>query len=295
MRPFFIVGCPRSGTTLLQQLLVAHKEVVIPPETAFFTKVVPRSGRVNRRALNRLNRDLQINLELEGRLSDQGVRDAYEAVSDQYSAQLGSPDATWFGEKTPDHLRHAERVAALFPEARFVLIHRDGRDVALSLSRVPWSPSDPLVNFAIWRQAAHFQERWLAAPSAPTVVVRYEDLAREPEVAVRRVTDFLEIPYQSELVTQKRAPQGIPDWEMGWKSRATEAVNTDRIEVWRRELPAEVVDNMERLGGRELSQLGYSLSAPPGRTLTPLALASLNIRWAVWRASALLRQLARRA
>ena len=292
MRRFFIVGCPRSGTTLLQQILGRHPEVVIPPETAFFTKLVSESGALRPRPRRQIESDLGVALEVGERLADNAAVEAlYRQMAEAYVGATDANAPAWFGDKTPDHLRHTDRIARLLPDARFVLIHRDGRDVALSLSKVPWSPSDPVVNFGIWRQAVAHQRRLLADPPAPVLTVRYEDLASSPRDQVRRLTDFLEIDYDDSLLVPREDADGIPEWEMDWKARAVEPIRQDRIAVWRRELDPRAVRTMERWGGVDLTELGYELSEPDAGSATWAELLPIHLRWAGWRARAALRLL----
>src|SRR4051794_27962840 len=127
----FVVGCSRSGTTLLRALLDAHPLLAVPPESHF--AVAPR--------LRRLGRDPWFRLwgieppDLRGL----DVADAVRAVFAAYAAAQGKPR---YADKTPHYVSHLPLLAERFPEARFVHVVRDGRDVALSLLEVPWGPDD---------------------------------------------------------------------------------------------------------------------------------------------------------
>ena len=258
MRPLFIVGCPRSGTTLLQQILGRHPDIVVPPETAFFTKLLsPWPGRF-RRQLERIEADLGIDLGGAGRPSGPDETAAlFERVLHAYAERVGRPEARWIGEKTPDHLRHLQTILALFPDARVLSIVRDGRAVALSLSKVPWAPSDVAVCFGIWLESARRQVELHRRPPAALLPVRYEALVREPEVEVRRVARHLELGYDPRLLTPDAEPRGVPDHERDWKGSAHSAIDSARVDAWKREIDAELLGRLERWGGEELAELGY--------------------------------------
>ncbi len=285
MRKLFIIGCPRSGTTLLQQVLTRHPEVVIPPETAFFNKLLSRWPGRYRRQLAQINSDLEISLTHARRPGTARETVAlYNEMATAYATRTGRPDALWFGEKTPNHLRHARTIASLFTDARFVLIYRDGRDVAISLSGVPWAPAHPVVNFGIWLQAIRRQNDLLDRPPVPMLPIRYEDLVESPEVEVRRIVEFLELEFRGELLVPGDGPQGIPDWERDWKGYAHEPIRRDRVGIWKSELTSDQLERIERWGGEALSRLGYEVSTPDIRRSGPGVVTYLHR--ALWRARA---------
>src|SRR5579871_5589598 len=100
MDKFFIVGCPRSGTTMVQQALNRHSQVVIPPETKFFFSFLGHSRRRQARHVGRLNADLGIDLPTPSapvRSAADG-RAFYDAMARQYVHRLRKKDVVWFGE-----------------------------------------------------------------------------------------------------------------------------------------------------------------------------------------------------
>ena len=261
MKKFFIVGCPRSGTTMLQQALNRHSAVAIPPETGFFSDVVGRSRRGQRTQLQRINADLQIDLQAPRRpIRDESeARMLYERMAELYLERIEKRDVEYFGEKTPRHLRYLHNIRALFPEAKIILIFRDGRAVTLSLSKTPWASKDPYLCFAAWLRYVRAQRRLERDRSMDFLCVKYEDLVTEPEVQLRKVTDFLGLTFEPAMVERGGAKHGVPEWEREWKARAAEPITSSRVDVWRSELPHEVIARIERLGGDALRTLGYEL------------------------------------
>src|SRR5579885_528706 len=147
--PFFIVGCPRSGTTLLATLLDRHSRICVPPETHFFyferdwelfSKGDPVSDLDAYRKINPRINDLRFDNEKISRLlggGSPGPKAFFEALMADYTERAGKK--RW-GEKTPDHLLKLDSILGHFPEAKIILITRDGRDVVDSLRRMPWMP-----------------------------------------------------------------------------------------------------------------------------------------------------------
>ena len=112
MNKFFIVGCPRSGTTMVQQALNRHSRVAIPPETKFFFSFYGHSRARQLRHLERLDTDLAIRLPRPARhvRSAEEGRAYYDGMARQYVGRLGKAGVTHFGEKTPEHAGHLGRI-----------------------------------------------------------------------------------------------------------------------------------------------------------------------------------------
>src|SRR5580698_9289911 len=96
---FFILGCPRSGTTMVQQALNRHSAIAIPPETKFFFSFLGHSRHDQRRHIDRINGDLNIHLELPGSgvRSDDAGRAFYEEMASQYVERLEKKHILLFG------------------------------------------------------------------------------------------------------------------------------------------------------------------------------------------------------
>jgi hypothetical protein len=280
MKPFFIVGCPRSGTTMLQQALNRHSQVVIPPETKFFFSFLGHTHRRQLWHIERLEADLRISLPRPAArvASTAEGRAYYEEMARRYVERLGHDGLTHFGEKTPEHTGHLPLIRRLFPEAKVVAISRDGRDVAASLSRMSWMSADVYVNFLVWL----YYNRVLRAArerGCPNLYwVRYEDIVADPEAELGKVLDFLELPYESAVAEGSGNREGIPVREYGWKKRALGHISDNRVGTFRRELSADQVALLERLGTSTLCSLGYELTTDGSARLSPRFLLGLGLR-----------------
>lgn len=262
LKKLFIVGCGRSGTTMLQQALNRHPGIVIPPETGYFLDFLGHTQRGQEQQLRRINADLGIDVAP----ADKRIRrpeDAIafcERIAEAYLERLGLTRVEYFGEKSPRHLLCIQRIVRLLPDAKFVLIDRDGRDAALSLAKVPWGPPGLYVNFAIWLRFYRWHEWATRSGSVDLLCVKYEDFVVRPEEDLRRIADLLGLAYEPAMAEGYGNREGIPEWEQAWKGRALEKITTSRIAVWRDELSPEELKRLERWGGRALSSLGYELA-----------------------------------
>jgi hypothetical protein len=285
----FIVGVPRSGTTLLRLMLDAHPALAIPPETHFLPKLIRLCEAAEREerdargpALELLTQhrrwpdfgldeaDVRTRLEGEGPLL---AADAARAFYEAYAAEHGK--SRW-GEKTPQYLKTMKRIAGAIPEAHFVHLIRDGRDVALSLLAVSWGPSTVEDAAVRWTTQIRRARRKARSVSHYTEV-RYEGLVADPEPVVRRVCEFVKLPFEPAMLdyhegAKERMGGLARDLEVGGDrpqiaaaerasqhALTSEAPRTERAGRWRREMSPDDVATFERIAGPTLAELGYDL------------------------------------
>ncbi len=278
MNKFFIVGCPRSGTTMVQQALNRHPQVVIPPETKYFFSFYGHSHERQLRHITRLDADLGIHLPRPATriASPSAGRAFYDLMARQYLERLGKTDITYFGEKTPEHSGHLPRIRQLFPEAKILVLYRDGRDVASSLRRMPWMSSDLYVNFMVWLYYCSVLRKETAEPSPNVYHARYEDIVNDPEHEFGSILNFLGLPNEPAVAHGFGNREGIPEREYGWKERALEKITRQRVGVFCDELSQQELETLERLGRHMLTAHGYPLFTNGERPLSARFLLKLS-------------------
>ena len=252
---FFIVGCPRSGTTLLSVLLDRHTRLCIPPETAFFDEVapllVPNDQNVLLGVLRGWPRLGELNLEPEAvakRLRNGKWRpaDVLAAILDLYAvAQIKAR----CGEKTPQHLMHVQTILTQFPGAKIICMLRDGRDAALSLSSMPWWPKGSLESAAdMWILSSRLTRTFALQYPDQFRIVRYEDLVTDPKQELASVMDYLSETFEPvQLQTDSPSAVVLPR-SLGWKRDALGPVN-----------PIHVSQRRNTATARELAFLFWQL------------------------------------
>ncbi len=194
----------------------------------------------------------------------------------QYLERLGKRDVAYFGEKTPEHSGHLPHIRQLFPEAKILVLYRDGRDVATSLSRMPWMSSDLYVNFMVWLYYCAILRKQTAAPSPNVYCARYEDIVNAPEHEFGGILNFLGLPNEPAVARGFGNREGIPEREYGWKERALQKITRQRVGVFRDELSQRELETLERLGRQMLPAHGYSLLTDGERPLSPGFLLKLS-------------------
>ncbi|MFN2525862.1 MAG: sulfotransferase [Actinomycetota bacterium] len=270
---FFVVGSARSGTTLLRLMLNAHPEVAVPPESRFIVELWKGADPVERDAFLRAlggNKRFQVwDLPLEAvaqemeKTAELRYRDAIEAA---YRAYAHVHEKSVWGDKTPRYVEHIDFLAALFPDARFVHLVRDGRNVALSYGGVPFGPKNVAKAADLWRTrvaAGMTSGRKLGA--GRYLELHYERVVDDPEGQMRRLCEFLGLPFDEGMLhyTERardavlaRSAEHNPHLLQGTKAGVRE---------WQSEMPPGHIEVFEALAGGELSELGYERRYPnPG-------------------------------
>lgn len=265
--PIFIVGSPRSGTTLLMNMLNRHPSIRLCEESYYFYYVYARhdsfgdlSAPINRRrlvdrylAIDRIN---QLGLD-HNALSETLMRegDSYKSFFTSlmhfYAMQAGKPR---FGDKTPRHAFYSEILCEWYPDCKLILLVRDPRDVVASRLRMPLGSSSVLANARTWLSCTLAAER--CSHRDNYLLVRYEQLVNEPEAELKRITAFLGEEYSPAMLV----PDEQAKADKWWLQRAHKAVTTERVGKWCDDLTSTQVALIEWAVGSHLRRFGYEPS-----------------------------------
>jgi hypothetical protein len=275
----FLTGCERSGTTLLRAMLDAHPDLAIPDESHFVPRLAARRAVLELGAgldLDRLCRFLRCSPGFRRWGLDQGaVEDSLRtdppvdlpaAIRRLYAMYAERAGAPRWADKTTTYVFHIEALAALLPEARFVHLIRDGRNVALSLLAVDWGPVSVEQAAAWWRARVEAGRR-AGARLGPDryLEIRFEALTRDPEPVLRRLTGFLGLPWTDDVLRyyerSDRLLETMPTKRQGHHRNVARPPSAD-LRDWRRELPAPSQFSFEALAGDLLGDLGYDRAFP---------------------------------
>lgn len=266
-RPIFIVGCPRSGTTLLRDLLRSHPNLTFPPESHFIPRMYraygdPASGqeawRLARRCL--ISPRVAASWGIAASQTDFAACRTFAGVTGRlyeiYAAKEGKP--RW-GDKTPHYVLEIPLLLRLFPGAQILHVIRDGRDVALSWVDAGFEPGNLYVAARLWTEMVTKGRRDGARlPAGSYLELRYERLLAEPEPSMRAVCEFLEEPYLPEVLT--------PDRSVYRPARRTresadpafrDGIVRSNAGGWRSTMSLRQRALFETVGGGLLGELGY--------------------------------------
>jgi len=253
-RPVFVVGLPRSGTTLLERMLAAHPAIVGVGEQPF--------------ARHSLLRALAMGDGLPGSMAPGAIGAAAAWHLEQLRERLQRlgvvKPAERIVDKLPDNYLLAGWILIAFPNATIVHVLRDPRDVAWSC----WSTQFAKINWSLrLDHIAHRIEQhrllmrhWRANLGDALVEVRYERLAHEPEAQLRRVLAAMGMPWHPDVM-DFAAQKGFV--ASASRHQVREGVNTRSIGRWRRHEAAlaPILQRLERIVGQDAREADGDLAA----------------------------------
>jgi hypothetical protein len=282
-----VVGCPRSGTSLLAVMLDSHPDLAVPPETSFIGGLVRLYGTsvdlrraffdtvtTDRIAVSNWS-DFGLDADLFRRrleaIEPFTVSAGLRAFYGLYAESEGKPR---YGEKTPGYVFLMPEIAALMPEACFVHVIRDPGDTALSWRKTWFAPSQDLrVLGDEWRKhveagrhAAMLVRRYLE--------IRFEDLVLRPEDTLRRVCELIALPFDPSMLDYRargaariarlqgrqhaRGPMIEREARTRIHANLTREPDVGRLGVWRQEMSANDRRALEEAAGPLVRELGYA-------------------------------------
>ena len=302
-RLFFVVGCGRSGTSLLTVMLSAHPAMIALNEVPFWHAVY----RKHHRRFQRLKGERFVDAVLDQLYRCwwaqelAGDRAALRAVclakalpdwKDIYagllSLQIKDEDPQRVGEKSPSNLNYVEVLSRSFPNSQFVHIVRDPRAVLRSVLQVDRSLRQVAPIMKRWRSAVD-QHLTYARHLGPGryLLLRYEDLVRDPQCELQRVCRFMGQDYHAAMLEyHQRSEPGFSRYKSHHMANTLNPVVATHSDRWREELSSAQVGLVEYRCHDHMKLLGYdrtntSVSFPQLRLAASqfLGQATLPGRW----------------
>lgn len=248
--PVIILGHGSSGTSILATLLREYLHISFGTESQFivrFSKMLPCFGDLShRRNLRRLVEAIsqerwfsrcrkkwgfELNIDqvvgdVQGNLESPDYRQVLDAIFLQLARHNGL--APRWGDKTPEYVNHLDCIGRLFPDAKFIHLIRDGRDVALSVMGRYWGPKNIYTAAHQWRYAIDQVDRFSQSLRAGQFLeMTYEEFLSEPVRSFERLIEFLEIDDAGgELINhiRRRVPMDLMadnhnKWRLDWSDR----------------------------------------------------------------------------
>ncbi|MGB3097759.1 MAG: sulfotransferase [Solirubrobacterales bacterium] len=282
----FIVGVTRSGTTLLRLMLDAHPELAIPPETHFVPQLIKttKKGGVSceeahgvvtgHRQWGDFNLDSGELLRRYCALDRIDPESTVRTFFELYAEREGKP--RW-GDKTPNYVKRMRQIQRTIPEARFIHMIRDGRDAALSRFKRLLKEPPPMDTVA---------ERWVKKIERARadgehldhyLEVQYENLVRDTESELIRVSEFLELPWDpailryyeraeerlAEMVRDLPGEEGKPTRPADHRREAhlltSKPPDPSRLARWKEDMDPKQNEIFESVAGDLLAELDYEV------------------------------------
>jgi hypothetical protein len=297
-QPIFLLGCPRSGTTLLRVMLNAHPRIALPPENRFVAPVwfgrhrfsPPGSDRAARRMARALTKrgrgSSHLGISRDSLVADfertrpESVPAALDQVFAAYAHSHGK--ARW-GDKRPAYYTLVDELHTMFPDAKFVHLVRDGRGCVASLKRPPFSYSSTRA-VATWLNSMYAGRRALRRLGPERMLeLRYEDLTTRTEATLRRLCDFVGEDFDEAMLHPEAVVETYVPAHFEQHGQIAAGVNTSSMRAWERELSPVEVAAVERLGARDFRRFEWdrTTSGRPSGLMARAALAHLRFRVAL--------------
>ena len=286
--PIFIVGAPRSGTTMLQYRLRNHPEISLPTGESHF--IVPlcmnqasfvdltRTDNIRAvlQAMYRQNRNF-LETDLHGVAFDiDKLAEAFHAegrhtvpaiIGGLFEKNARAESKSRWGDKTPYYVMHTDKILEWFPDAQIVHLIRDGRDVALSLFR---RRHDFMVYNTYY--AAEYWESFVAKgralgrqlPPDKYMELRFEDILASPREMLEKLCEFLTVEFTEALFDIQ------PSEKKSKTPLVHQPLKVDNAGKWHVQMTPSQVHAFERVAGETLEACGYERATQLGPPSIPL-------------------------
>lgn len=299
--PILIGGDNRSGTTLTSVVLDSHPDLVVGPELDFVEPenlgpyvvesadlLLAGDPRVQGQGVETADPHWYFGVQFVKQCHRFGVewadvrRIVAEVVDElgtdvaefdercvvidrigEYRRRLTGRDR--WGCKIQRQIHRVDDFARRWPRAQFVHVIRDGRDVAASnlTGGQEWAYKDIPEAAAGWLGVVERPNT--VAPPDRYLEVRYEDLVGDPATTLRRVVDFLHLPWDDALLHHADLPHTLHEnpWDHPSAEATSEALSSAKVGRHRTELTPEQIAHFEELAGHELRRMGYLADREP--------------------------------
>lgn len=268
--PVFIVGMPRSGTTLLSNLLNASEEIYFPQETHFFSqlnKFKKNEGKLkktfekfylNKNEIYFKSWNLDINKIEE--LAGLNEKELFEKLIYLLQLQNKKQFENW-GEKTPIHFVYIPQILKFYPNAKFIHIIRDPRDVFNSMIASSWVkifPFEEKINQFKISSGLHLSNK------ENIISIKYEDLVLNTEKTLKEIFSFSNLNYTEKILSNFNKEENLNFSEKfePWKKNNKKNIDKKNIFKWKNEKEKPLYYYISSQLKQEISNLGYE-SLPP--------------------------------
>lgn len=248
----FVVGFPRSGTTLLDQVLDAHPQIEVIEERPLVAAMIAdlvSSGR-------RYPEELPVLTSKE----TAALAEHYRFRLSRHTRRTG---VRYTVDKMPLNMAHVALIRQVFPGARFILALRHPCDVVLSCFMQNFSLNDWMAAFstlegaaALYRATFAAWQSYVEAVETPAITVRYEDVVADLEREARRITAFLDLPFEPGMLAFHEHARGRGVLATPSAAQVTQPIYRTALARWRRY--GSVMDPIAERLSAEIERYGYA-------------------------------------
>lgn len=283
--PIFIIGNPRSGTTLFRLMLSAHPNIYIAQECGFLEYFYDKYKNFDgqKKIIDNFIEDVLNSKKIEfWNLDKNGLKEfiynkspnSYKELAAsvyEYYGKKNYPNKSRWGDKNNYYLHHIEKIYNIYPEAQFLHIVRDGREVVRSYldlkkneNNSKYAPDLPkTIRTAIkdWvHNLSEINASFKKINSDNIFEFRYEDLVVNPKETLLKICNFLNEPFSKNMIYYNKnnidkEPQEFDEW----KKTLDKGLVKTKIDKWKNKLNNNEVKTIEEIAHDMLIRYKYNL------------------------------------
>lgn len=277
--PIFIIGTERSGTNLMRIILNSHSNITIPHPPHIlknFFKLEPLYSDLKKDVnFKRLIEDVVRMIELhpypwEYRIDKEKIfnnvkeRNLINIFFTAYDQYLGNTNKKRWGCKSTFMINHVGLIRCYRPQAKFIYMVRDGRDVAASAKKTIFNHYSPYYTAKLWKKEQQIGIYWLNKLSKNDIfLLKYEELLNNPENRVKAICSFLDEPYEENMLKFFKTEEAKKSSKISaaWRNTSKLIIN-DNCGKFKMELNKNKIDLFEAIAAPELDYFSYKLTKP---------------------------------
>jgi len=275
-KPVILSATERSGSNLLRAILSSHSQIASPPPAGLIPAIAPHfyrytnsSGGLRSKSLIqdaisliRLHWspwDVELDPEeISSRMQADTFWALFRALNESYAQQKACP--IWLS-KEPQSIRWVLEISESMPDAKFILLVRDGRDVALSMLKSQFPDFHVYSAALTWSQEQRAGRKVLHDPNfkGRAMCIRYEKLLENPSSTVSELSDFIGVQFESQMLEYYKDVKNITYSKKTtlWKN-IREPIISDNIEKYKAGLSKRQIRIFEAVAWDELRSFGYA-------------------------------------
>ena len=280
-KPIFIVGFPRSGTTLLQCMLSANSTLFSLPETHFFSEVMNRIAKssdadLTKEEIEKALKILNQKMELDSRISNSlkkfctkekiNGKKLFEFIIESYRPVEDRLKRLRLVEKTPNHALFIHEIKRIYPESLFIHIIRNPINVISSYIVMLMPKSSSILKcISYWNNLIRKVQEICRLYPDSVLNIRYEDLVSDPVLNLRKVCRFLDIEFEREMVTDfsSQAEKNILVKKEIWKNEVSSGKIFQNRDKWQERISEAQAWLIEILTNNFMAEYGYTRCIRP--------------------------------
>ena len=267
--PFFILGSGRNGSTLLASILNAHKDVFVPPEQFILPYTIFKrylrfdwsTNNLMQDVLNTIKMPNQtLNWEVDLRkieIKDKGIASLFNSIYRSYSKQLKGDVKIW-GDKTPLNVHFTNFIYPEFPNAKYIFLIRDPRDVALSYKKLTDHKAKN-TDFAIWKWNDSIKMLDYLLARTDVLIIKYEELVCNPERELKKILSYLEISKDMSILSSKSGASDMGVGDHSFHKNLDKPINSSSVGKWKLYLNDLAIKYTEQHSKINTERFGYCL------------------------------------